>query len=159
MHLVQKRQTAKHHTDHLCQGVKLGVTAVKKKSLAVIYPSLQLHIPVPGNSKASDSLFKILLFLSFLCNFLFSLFCFFFLSLLFSFFRGKWVNQASEVKMEKLVPRFADFKPFRQISLKQLKEVLYIISRLTVINVKNMKRIYIPATERTSRVSYQLCKR
>ena len=69
------------------------------------------------------------------------------------------MNQASEVKMEKLVPRFADFKPFRQISLKQLKEVLYIISRLTVIKVKNTKEIYIPATERTSTVSYQLCKR
>ena len=69
------------------------------------------------------------------------------------------MNQASEVKMEKLVPRFADFKPFRQISLKQLKEVLYIISRLTVIKVKNTKGIYIPAAERTSTVSYQLCKR
>ena len=43
------------------------------------------------------------------------------------------MNQASEVKMEKLVPRFADFKPFRQVSLKQLKEVLCIISPLTVI--------------------------
>lgn len=69
------------------------------------------------------------------------------------------MNQESEVKMERLVPRFADFKPFRQISLKQLKEVLYIISRLTVMKVKNMKGIYIPATERTSGVSYQLCKR
>ena len=69
------------------------------------------------------------------------------------------MNQGSEVKMERLVPRFADFKPFRQISLKQLKEVLYIISRLTVMKVKNMKEIYIPATERTSEVSYQLCKR
>lgn len=75
----------------------------------------------------------------------------FLLSLLFSFFRGKWVNQASEVKMEKLVPRFEDFKPFRHH--------LYIISRLTVIKVKNMQMIYIPATERTSGVSYQLCKR
>lgn len=152
-----------HHTDHLCQGVKLGVTTVKEKSLAVIYPSLQLHkVLVPGNSKTSDRPVKILLFLSCLCDSLFSflLFCFFFLpSLLFSFFRGKWVNQASEVKMEKLVPRFADFKPFRQIGLKQLKEVLYIISRLTMINVKNMKGIYIPAIERTSGVSYQLCKR
>lgn len=55
--------------------------------------------------------------------------------------------------------KVADFKPFRQISLKQLKEVLYIISRLTVMKVKNMKGIYIPATERTSGVSYQLCKR
>ena len=69
------------------------------------------------------------------------------------------MNKGSEVKMERLVPRFADFKPFRQISLKQLKEVLYIISRLTVMKVKNMKEIYIPATERTSGVSYQLCKR
>ena len=69
------------------------------------------------------------------------------------------MNQGTEVKTEKLVPRFADFKPFRQISLKQLKEVLYIISRLTVMKVKNMKGIYIPATERTSGVSYQLCKR
>ena len=90
MHLVQKRKTAIHHTDHLCQGVKLGVTAVKEKSLAVIYPSLQLHavkkkspaviypslqlhkVPVPGNSKTSDSPVKILLFLSCLCDSLFS---------------------------------------------------------------------------------------
>ena len=143
-------------------GCKAGRNCrTKENSLAVIYPSLQLHIPVPGNSKTSDSPVKVLLFLSFLCDSLFSLLCFvlFFLSLLFSFFRGKWVNQGSEVKMEKLVPRFADFKPFRQISLKQLKEVLYIISRLTVMKVKNMKGIYIPATERTSGVSYQLCKR
>ena len=140
-------------------GCKAGRNCrTKENSLAVIYLSLQLHIPVPGNSKTSDSPVKVLLFLSFLCDSLFSLFCFvlFFLSLLFSFFREKWVNQGSEVKMEKLVPRFADFKPFRQI---RLKEVLYIISRLTVMKVKNMKEIYIPATERTSGVSYQLCKR
>ena len=143
-------------------GCKAGRNCrTKENSLAVIYLSLQLHIPVPGNSKTSDSPVKVLLFLSFLCDSLFSLFCFvlFFLSLLFSFFREKWVNQGSEVKMKKLVPRFADFKPFRQISLKQLKEVLYIISRLTVMKVKNMKGIYIPVTERTSGVSYQLCKR
>ena len=69
------------------------------------------------------------------------------------------MNQGSEVKTEKLVPRFADFKPFRQISLKQLKEVLYIISRLKAIKVKNMKGIYFPPTEKTSGFSYQLSKR
>lgn len=80
-----------HHTDHLCQGVKLGVTTVKEKSLAVIYPSLQLHkVLVPGKSKTSDRPVKILLFLSCLCDSLFSflLFCFFFCRRFYSLFSG-----------------------------------------------------------------------
>lgn len=59
------------------------------KSLAVIYLSLQLHILVPGNSKTSDSPVKILLFLSFLCDSLSSLFCFFFSVAFILFFQGE----------------------------------------------------------------------
>ena len=61
-------------------GYKAGRNCrTKENSLAVIYLSLQLHIPVPGNSKTSDSPVKVLSFLSFLCDSLFSLFCFCFL--------------------------------------------------------------------------------
>ena len=72
-------------------GCKAGRNCrTKENSLAVIYLSLQLHIPVPGNSKTSDSPVKVLLFLSFLCDSLFSLFCFVFFSVAFIlFFQGE----------------------------------------------------------------------
>ena len=72
-------------------GCKAGRNCRKKEnSVAVIYPSLQLHIPVPGNSKTSDSPVKILLFLSFLCD-SFVLFCFvlFFSVAFILFFQGE----------------------------------------------------------------------
>ena len=73
-------------------GCKAGRNCrTKENSLAVIYLSLQLHIPVPGNSKTSDSPVKVLLFLSFLCDSLFSLFCFvlFFSVAFILFFQGE----------------------------------------------------------------------
>ena len=75
-------------------GCKAGRNCrTKENSLAVIYPSLQLHIPVPGNSKTSDSPVKVLLFSSFLCDSLFSfvLFCFvlFFTVAFILFFQGE----------------------------------------------------------------------
>ena len=72
-------------------GCKAGRNCrTKENSLAVIYLSLQLHIPVPGNSKTSDSPVKVLLFLSFLCDSLFSLFFFVFFSVAFIlFFQGE----------------------------------------------------------------------
>lgn len=70
-------------------GCKAGRNCrTKENSLAVIYLSLQLHIPVPGNSKTSDSPVKVLLFLSCLCD---SLFCFvlFFSVAFLLFFQGE----------------------------------------------------------------------
>ena len=68
-------------------GCKAGRNCRKKEnSLAVIYPSLQLHIAVTGNSKTSDSPVKVLLFLSFLCD---SLFCFVFSVAFILFFQGE----------------------------------------------------------------------